>query len=206
MSEGPRLGQIGICIISQILEFWETSYFKEGLEDLQGASKEPSGKGQGSEDRPAASMAAGLYMGKSVHSKLKKDGAWNFQTILRKMSADSITFEAIFSRPTKQNPVPKATASVWFQITKKEDLACYEMLYWFEQAHQEHRLAVSADATKHGFSAAEKEALGKHASLLANPNKRLTEILHSKLAFSEQRLRWDAGCTSEGPSPFLQAV
>ena len=60
-----------------------------------------------------------LVFGNTVSPIHKSDGAWNFHTVLRFIRSDVFTFETIFSRPTKKQPVPKATGSVWFQLEKK---------------------------------------------------------------------------------------
>lgn len=62
---------------------------------------------------------AKLVFGNTVSPIHKSDGAWNFHTVLRFIRSDVFTFETIFSRPTKKQPVPKATGSVWFQLEKK---------------------------------------------------------------------------------------
>lgn len=100
---------------------------------VQENSAEPEGEKQESEKANVASVQdaktfqqqkhqarknAKLVFGKTVSPKLKADGSWNFHTVLRFIKAETYTFETIFCRPSKLHPVPKATASVWFQLIK----------------------------------------------------------------------------------------
>jgi hypothetical protein len=107
MIEPPRLSQEAMSIISQILEYWEQKFFIEGFPKDAMA------------DRVTTQDDAKLYMGRAVNSKLKYNGAWNFHSVLREMRPDRLLFETIFSRPTIKNPVPQATASAWFDVSKK---------------------------------------------------------------------------------------
>jgi hypothetical protein len=62
-----------------------------------------------------------IKFGSQVNARSKPDGSWNFYTRLQTLETEqqSVLFKTIFSRPTIQNPVPKATACVWFQLIHK---------------------------------------------------------------------------------------
>lgn len=134
-----------------------------------------------------------LVFGKTVNPKCKADGSWNFHTVLRFIKSDSYTFETIFNRPSKLQPVPKATASVWFQLTKVFDIGLalnhiqdfdsgiWKVDYRFEHTHQTHSLKFDESVTHRGFGQTENDLLEQHASLLAPPLKRMVDTIESKV-------------------------
>ncbi|KAI8902871.1 hypothetical protein BC833DRAFT_616395 [Globomyces pollinis-pini] len=123
---------------------------------------------------------------KYVDARLKVDGSWNFHTLLRDYNKETrtLTYQTIFCKPTMENPIPKATVSVWFTFHKtvgtQSERTQWEVEYRYEHTHHTHKLTLSKSAYTRGFTTRERDLLKTQCELLANPLKRLSEVIKSK--------------------------
>jgi hypothetical protein len=62
-----------------------------------------------------------LKFGSQLPADKKPNGSWCYYTNLRETNVEkkSVLYQTTFSTPTILNPVPQATASVWFLMTKR---------------------------------------------------------------------------------------
>jgi hypothetical protein len=120
-----------------------------------------------------------LKFGKQIPANVKPNGSWNYYTNLLEAQTDknSFLFQTIFSTPTMENPVPKATATVWFQVTKRMR---WNVQYRFEHHNQAHLLSFGEMVPYTGFNIREEAEIKEQANLIAKPLKRLQEVIESK--------------------------
>lgn len=116
----PELTDGAFAIVSQILEFWENSFFNVGMMQ-EGENTAEKQELHSEIDQTIVKLDDSLKYGKIVSPKEKPDGAWNFHTTLRCVKEDSIQFETIYSRPSLLEPAPRATAAVWFEVKKVQN-------------------------------------------------------------------------------------
>jgi hypothetical protein len=142
------LQQHSFAIVSQLLEFWERNYLisKEDLalisaqQSAQGSRATGSGSNTNTTtntNKPKEEetevkvneipnviprkVGPKLKFGVQLPADKKPDGSWCYYTNQRDINVEkqSILYQTIFSRPTKDCPVPRATSTVWFELTKR---------------------------------------------------------------------------------------